>query len=42
MLHFHEQPHAGKPADVTFMHLSAAAEIISDIIVSLFGRVIHF
>jgi hypothetical protein len=28
MLNFHDQPHAGKPADVTFMHFPTGAEHI--------------
>jgi hypothetical protein len=41
MLDLHEQPHMRKPANVTFMHLSATAVSFSDIVVTLIGHVFH-
>jgi hypothetical protein len=35
MLYFHDQPHMGEPADVTFMHFPTAAEQLGAILIQL-------
>jgi hypothetical protein len=42
MLNFHDHPHMGKPADVTFMHLSTPAEHLGAIITLLICHICPF